>query len=62
MIGVGWNEEKGIFYPFSLLKTNYTGENIQLGLCDPLNEYQPVRVELTQLPLLVSSLFIYIYG
>lgn len=44
VMGIGWSEEKGIFYPITILKENFTGENIQLGLCDPLNNYQPTRI------------------
>lgn len=43
------------------MRHNYTGENICLGLCDPDKNYHPKRLELQQLSLEVSSVFIYLF-
>jgi hypothetical protein len=59
VVGIGWSEEAGVFYPISVMKEIYTGESIQLGLGDPSNNYKPRLLDLSSLAKVVSTVFLF---
>ena len=58
-MALGWCEERGTFYPISVLREIFTAEGIELGLGDPGNQFKQIRIKFSQLTELVSTVFLF---